>query len=168
VGERWHRGSFTPAHEHLASDTVRRVLGWIAEAYDVARDAPVLLVATPSTEMHELGAMLAAAAAAGEGWRVVYLGPNLPAADLVGAASKVGATAIALSVVYTDGEHILRELRATAATLPPETVMMIGGPAAMRLERLLADTEIRVVRDIEALRSFLREHRARRSDLAAD
>ena len=64
VGERWHRGSFTTAHEHLASDAVRRVLGWIAEAYDAPRDAPRLVVATPSTEMHELGAMLVAAAAA--------------------------------------------------------------------------------------------------------
>jgi MerR family transcriptional regulator, light-induced transcriptional regulator len=168
VGDRWHRGSFTPAHEHLASDTVRRVLGWMVEAYDVPRDAPVLLVATPSTEMHELGAMLVAAAAAGEGWRVVYLGPNLPAADIVGAASQVGAAAIALSVVYTDGENTVRELRTVAAALPPGTVMMIGGPAAIRLERLLADTEIRVVRDLEALRAFLRDHRARQADVAAD
>jgi len=168
VGERWHRGSFTPAHEHLASDTVRRVLGWLVEAYDVARDAPVLLVATPSTEMHELGAMLAAAAAAGEGWRVVYLGPNLPAADIVGAASQVGAAAIALSVVFADGESTVRELRTIVATLPPGTVMMIGGPAAIRLERLIADTDIRVVRDLDSLRAFLRDRRAQQADVAAD
>jgi len=168
VGERWHRGSFTPAHEHLASDTVRRVLAWMVEAYDVPRDAPLLLVATPASEMHELGAMLVAAAAAGEGWRVVYLGPNLPAADILGAASQVRATAIALSVVYSDNESTVGELRSIASDLPPGVMMLIGGMAAIRLERLLADTSIRVVRDLEGLRTVLRDHRADRPDAAVD
>jgi methanogenic corrinoid protein MtbC1 len=167
VGERWHRGSLTPAHEHLASDTVRRVLVWLAEAYDVARDAPLLMVATPSSEMHELGAMLVAAAAAGEGWRVVYLGPNLPAADIVDAAAQLGATAIALSVVYSDSESTVRELRTTASSLPPGVLMLIGGTAAIRLERVLADTGIRVVTDLDALRSLLRDHRAGQPNVAA-
>jgi MerR family transcriptional regulator, light-induced transcriptional regulator len=168
VGERWHRGSFTTAHEHLASDTVRRVLGWIAEAYDAPRDAPLVIVATPSTEMHELGAMLVAAAAASEGWRVVYLGPNLPATDIVAAASQVGANAVALSVVYSDSDHTVRELRMTAGSLPPGVIMLIGGMAAMRLERALTDTGIRVLRDLDALRSLLRGYRAGQPRVAAD
>jgi methanogenic corrinoid protein MtbC1 len=168
VGERWHRGSLTPAHEHLASDTVRRVLVWLAEAYDVARDAPLLMVATPSSEMHELGAMLVAAAAAGEGWRVVYLGPSLPAADIVDAAAQLGATAIALSVVYTDSESTVRELRTTASSLRPGVLMLIGGTAAIRLERVLADTGIRVVPDLDALRSLLRDYRAGQPNVATD
>jgi len=168
VGERWHRGSLTPAHEHLASDTVRRVLAWIAEAYDSPRDAPLLLVATPANELHELGALLVAAAAAGEGWRVVYLGPNLPAADIVSAASQVGATAIALSVVYSDDDSTARELRTTADALPPGRLMLIGGMAAIRLERMLADTGIRVVRDLEGLRAVLRARLESRPDVAAD
>jgi len=30
VGTRWHLGTLSPAHEHLASDTVRRVLAWVS------------------------------------------------------------------------------------------------------------------------------------------
>jgi MerR family transcriptional regulator, light-induced transcriptional regulator len=168
VGDRWHRGSFTPAHEHLASDTVRRVLAWIAEAYDVPADAPSVVVATPANEMHELGAMLVAAAAAGERWRVVYLGPNLPAADIVGAAVQVEATAVALSVVYSDSESTVRELRMIASSLPAGVLLLVGGLAGIRLERALADTRIRVVRDLESLRVLLRGHRVAGETLAAD
>src|SRR5690606_23739128 len=83
LGDRWQEGSLSPAHEHLASAVVRRVLGWIMEQYAPASNAPPLVVATPEGEWHELGAMLAAATAAGEGWRVLYFGPSLPSAHVV-------------------------------------------------------------------------------------
>jgi DNA-binding transcriptional MerR regulator/methylmalonyl-CoA mutase cobalamin-binding subunit len=168
VGDRWHRGSFTPAHEHLASDTVRRVLGWIAEAYDVSPDAPRLVVATPSSELHELGAMLVAAAAASEGWNVLYLGPNLPAVDIVAAASQVGASAVALSIVYSESESTVRDLRTIASTLPPGVLFLVGGMAAVRLERALADIDLRIVRDLDTMRVLLRDRREARSTIAAD
>jgi methylmalonyl-CoA mutase cobalamin-binding subunit len=168
VGDRWHRGSFTPAHEHLASDTVRRVLGWIAEAYDVPSDAPRLVVATPSTELHELGAMLVAAAASGEGWSVLYLGPNLPAVDIVAAAAQVGASAVALSFVYSDSDNTVRDLRTIASTLPAGVLLLVGGTAAVRLERVLADIDLRIVRDLDTMRMLLRDRRDARPPMAAD
>ena len=168
VGDRWHRGAITPAHEHLATQAVRRVLGWIAEAYDAPPDAPRIVVATPASEHHELGAMLVAAAAASEAWRVLYLGANLPAADIVAAATQVRASAVALSVVYVDGEVALRELRETANALPAETLMIIGGTAAARLERSLGDLRIRVLGDVATLRATLRERRAWQTGIAAD
>jgi len=168
VGERWHRGSLTPAHEHLATQTVRRVLSWIADAYDPPADAPRLIVATPASEMHELGAMLAAAAAAAEGWKVLYLGANLPAADIVAAAVQVRASAVALSLVYADGEPALREVRETAGGLPTETLLVIGGMAAVRLERALAEPRVRVLPDLDSLRATLRQRRLDQAPIAAD
>jgi DNA-binding transcriptional MerR regulator len=38
-----------------------------------------LVAATPARERHELGALLSAVSAAAEGWKGVYLGPDLPA-----------------------------------------------------------------------------------------
>ena len=76
IGSLWHQGQLKPANEHLATMTVRRVLGWISEATAPAQGSPVVLVATPANQMHELGAMLAATTASGDGWRVVYLGAN--------------------------------------------------------------------------------------------
>ena len=58
IGSLWHQGQLKPANEHLATMTVRRVLGWISEATAPAQGSPVVLVATPANQMHELGAML--------------------------------------------------------------------------------------------------------------
>jgi len=168
VGDRWHRGSITPAHEHLATQTVRRVLGWVTEPFDAAEDAPRIVVATPASEYHELGAMLVAAAAAGEGWRVLYLGANLPAADIVAAATQVGASAVALSLVYADGEQAIRELRETANALPVEVPIFVGGMAAARLERSLGDPRVQFLGDLDALRAALRHRRSDASSVAAD
>jgi DNA-binding transcriptional MerR regulator/methylmalonyl-CoA mutase cobalamin-binding subunit len=168
VGERWHRGSITPAHEHLATQAARRVLGWVTEAFDAPADAPRVVIATPASEFHELGAMLAAAAAAEEGWRVLYLGANLPAGDIVSAARQARATAVALSLVYADSELALRELRETANGLPADTRIFVGGMAAARLERSLGDSRIRVLADINGLRVALRELRLDEPLAAAD
>ena len=112
--------------------------------------------------------MLVAAAAASEAWRVLYLGANLPAGDIAAAATQVQASVVALSVVYVDGEVALRELRETASGLPAETLMVIGGTVAARLERSLGDSQIRVLGDLDALRATLRERRARQPGIAAD
>ena len=158
VGDRWHAGTLSPSHEHLASHTVRRVLGWVADAYEPTAGAPTILVATPAGELHELGAMAAAAAAAEEGWRVVYLGPNLPAADVAAATAQVGAELVALSVVYANGEATASEIRETARALPGGTRLIIGGSAG----RVAADRlgpNVGVLDDIGALRRLLRARR---------
>jgi DNA-binding transcriptional MerR regulator/methylmalonyl-CoA mutase cobalamin-binding subunit len=157
VGDRWHRGSLTPAHEHLASQVVRRVTVWLSAAYEPRPDAPTMIVSTPAGELHEFGALLAAATAANAGWKPVYLGPSLPAVDLVAAATQLRASMVAVSAVYVDGDAALRELREIRSGLPEAAKLIIGGAAAGRLERSLDGTEIRVLHDLAALRSLLSE-----------
>ena len=155
VGDRWHQGSMSPAHEHLASNTMRRVLAWITDAYEIEPDAPRLLIATPAGEMHELGAMTVAAAAVGEGWRVVYLGASLPARDIASAAAQVEARAVALSVVYAGGLTTAAEIQEIARTVPDEVDLFIGGSASEEIEGLVKNTRIRVLPGIDALRRAL-------------
>jgi len=85
IGHGWSERSVSVAQEHMASAVVRRVLGWLLRVYEVKTDAPRVVVATPPHHAHEIGALMAAATAAAEGWSVTYLGPDLPIADLVSA-----------------------------------------------------------------------------------
>ena len=112
--------------------------------------------------------MLVAAAAAGEGWKVLYLGANLPAADIVAAAQQSRASAVALSVVYVDGDSMLRELRETASGLSAETLLLMGGMAAARLGRAVSETRVRVLTDLDSLRELLRARRMGSPSIAAD
>jgi hypothetical protein len=112
VGQAWVDGALTVAHEHAVSAVLRRVLDELGRGLDVPADAPVIVVATPSGDRHEFGALLAAATAAAAGWRVVYLGSDLPAADIARAARQAGSALVGVSVGRSGGagERTWRQL----------------------------------------------------------
>ena len=132
IGVLWADGSLTVAHEHVASVAIRQVLSGLLEALRVSdAAAPSIVVATPSGERHEFGAMMAAAIASAAGWRAVYLGPDLPATAIAGAARQAGARVVALSVVATVyPEPLARELRELRAAVGANTEILIGGASA--------------------------------------
>lgn len=130
IGDLWRDGTITAAHEHFASAVIRTFLGHAAKSFASGEHSPVLLVATPTGQLHELGALLAGAAAANLGWRVTYLGPSLPAAEIAGAAVQNRARAVALSVVYPEDDPRLEgELTRLRTLLPAEVVLLVGGRA---------------------------------------
>lgn len=157
IGSLWHQGQLLPANEHLASTTIRRVLTWMSEIAAPQSGAPVVLVATPANQIHELGAMLAATTASGNGWRVVYLGPNLPADELARAARHVRAEAVALSIVFpTDDPAIADELRRLRSALGPQTGIVVGGSGAASYANVLREIGAESLSSLTALRSWLR------------
>ena len=163
IGDRWHAGTLSPAHEHMASHVVRRVLEWLGDAYDPGPRAPRIVVATPAGEMHELGAMVVAAAALSEGWSTIYLGPNLPSDEIASAAERSGAELVALSIVYTHDARTAEEVRKTARALPKRVSLLIGGAAAERLDVHGRRTEVKIIGDIGGFRLELRERMQRSS-----
>jgi DNA-binding transcriptional MerR regulator/methylmalonyl-CoA mutase cobalamin-binding subunit len=155
VGNGWHAGTLTTAHEHLASATTRDVLSWILKSFGVDAKAPGILIATPSGELHELGALMAAVVAASAGWRVHYLGPNVPASDLATAARQLGVSCVALSIVYQkDG---FGEVKAVRAALGERVPLIVGGKAAREAAAELAGTGVSIVPHARALRNHLED-----------
>lgn len=140
VGEGWEQGRLSPAHEHVATQVVRALLERVLASLHPPSGAATVVVATPSGQLHDVGALLVAVAAAGDRWRVAYLGPDLPASDIALAARTLEARAVALSVTYHEVEPDvgaeLRELR----RLAPDVALLVGGRAARfyvpALERL--------------------------------
>ncbi len=130
IGDLWRGGTITAAHEHFASAVIRIFLGHATQPFAGADNAPVLVVATPTGQVHELGALLVGAAAANLGWHVTYLGASLPAAEIAGAAKQNRARAVALSVVYPEDDSRLEgELTRLRDLLPAEVVVLAGGRA---------------------------------------
>jgi MerR family transcriptional regulator, light-induced transcriptional regulator len=116
-----------------------------------------MLIGGPSTDRHELGGLLAAAAAASEGWRVVYLGPDLPPEEIAAAAEASRARVVGLSVVYVDDRaRVLGELRKLRERLPASIPLLVGGAGADGLEEALSGSGIRVITDLDSLRLALR------------
>ncbi|MBA3444967.1 MAG: MerR family transcriptional regulator [Gemmatimonadales bacterium] len=162
IGQGWSEGTVSIAQEHLASAVFRRVLGWILQVYEARDGAPRLLGATPPRHVHELGALLAAGAAAAEGWDVTYLGPDLPIAELLGAARHVGASAVALSVVYPKVDAgLIIDLEQLRSGLDTQTTILLGGAAAIEDRERLTALGAQVVDSLGELRTTLQRLRER-------
>ncbi len=131
VGSLWRSGNLRPAHEHLASDTVRAFLSARRTAYGTNPNAPVIVVTTPAGQTHEIGALMVSLLACADGWNDMYLGPNLPAEDIVSAVVNSGARALALSIVYPgDDPRIEAEFAFLQRYLPENIAVFVGGRAA--------------------------------------
>lgn len=152
LGELWQKGELTAAHEHFASAHIKGFLSRITRPFAARDDAPRLLVTTPAGQLHELGAVMAASAATNAGWNVTYLGPNLPAAEIAGAARQSHAQAVALSVVYpADCGRLPDELRQLRRALPADVAMLIGGRAAAGYTPCLRELGVAFIHDVPGL-----------------
>lgn len=163
IGDGWMAGHLSIAHEHLASAVVLAIIHEGIRAVPSSPVAPRLLVATPSGERHAVGAALAAAAAALDGWFVVYLGPDVPNADIAAAAQATDARAVALSIVYAeDRAATVREVQGLRDRLDASVPLLLGGAAAVTMADVVRDRGVTICESIAELRAALaREASAR-------
>lgn len=99
VGDRWHAGTLTVAHEHLVSAQIKGFLFTFTRLLRPLPGAPRLIAATPAGHHHEFGALVAAYLAAARGLNVIYLGADVPDEDLLGAVDRSKADVLLLSVL---------------------------------------------------------------------
>jgi DNA-binding transcriptional MerR regulator/methylmalonyl-CoA mutase cobalamin-binding subunit len=157
VGDRWRDGMLRVGHEHMATATVQAFLGELTREGGPA-GAPAVTLATPSGQRHQLGAMMAAATAITEGWRVIYLGADLPAEDIAAAASQPGVRAAALSIVYPADDPLLPgELTRLRRLLSEDVALLVGGRAADGYRTVLEELGAVRVADLKEFRSALQD-----------
>lgn len=156
LGVRWTRGDLQIHQEHFATVEIRRLLDILMDAASTDPADPRLVVSTPAGEQHELGAMLAAAIAAGEGWRITYLGPDLPAEDLATAARSLDATAVGVSVVNARNlSGVESELRQLRSRLPRRVSLLVGGAALGPAPAFLREIGAEYIEDLRSFRTVL-------------
>ncbi|MFH1567783.1 MAG: cobalamin-dependent protein, partial [Gemmatimonadota bacterium] len=112
-------------------------------------------------QVHEIGALLVAGTATTGGWRVAYLGPDLPADEIAGAARRHGATAVALSIVYPADDPLMgQEIQRLRRGLGDEVALLAGGRSAEAYRRDLVGAGAVMVGDLADLRDKLAALRA--------
>jgi len=160
IGELWERGAIRVVHEHVASAVIRTFLGNLKDAFVGADNSPSIVVGTPLRQEHELGALIASATAASEGWKVTHLGYGLPAEEIAAAANTKGAKAVSLSLVYpTDDPYLASELKKLRRLLGNELPMIFGGRAASGYAKTLGSISATLVTDLAGFRKELRSAR---------
>ena len=113
-------GTLRRSHGHLAHAVLRRVLDHVVATATAPLASRECVVGLLGGHAHELDALVVAAAAAADGWRVTYVGPGVPVDDIVETLEHVGARVLAVSVAAVPGDRVLpRELRRLRELLPP-------------------------------------------------
>jgi DNA-binding transcriptional MerR regulator len=141
VGERWLAGSFSVAQEHLVTAQVRALVGTLLRTANVAAGAPRVLVGAPQGQLHEVGAMVAAVLAVERGVEPIYLGPDVPWAELAPAAHAARAGLVVLSMVLLPSGAAERNEHRELTRLAKATELWVGAPVehpAARVEGLHA------------------------------
>lgn len=104
---------------------------------------------------------MAAAHAATLGWRVIYLGASLPAAEIAGAAQQHQAKAVGLSLVYpVDDPRLPGELNRLRSLLPTSTTLVVGGRAVPSYQAALQQAGAHAASSLEEFGRVLDRVRA--------
>ena len=123
---------------------------------DLSASAPTLVVTTPVGQWHEIGALMVASTAAAGGWRVTYLGTNLPAEEIAAAVQHQAAKAVALSIVYpADDPRIREELINLRRYLGHEVNLVVGGRGSVGYKEVLDDIGAVYLCDMTGLREHM-------------
>ncbi len=120
VGERWEAGTLSVAHEHFVSDMLRRKLSALSSVPpqqvldDADAPAPVVVLACPPGERHDMVLLCVALMLRERGVRARFLGADTPMAAIMTAAQVADADAVVLSstrpTVFTAHASALRRL----------------------------------------------------------
>ncbi len=158
VGERWHAGEIGVAQEHFVSAFIReQVVTMLHSLEGGPEDGERALCACYPGEQHEIGILAVAVKLALRGWRITYLGADLPLEDLLFVAGRTRPALLCQSIVHRRPPEELRaHRRALRKGVAEDTLVVLGGPGVEglpeevegvwccpRIEDLLARLEAR-------------------------
>jgi MerR family transcriptional regulator, light-induced transcriptional regulator len=117
LGERWERGDASVTQEHFASQILRGRLLGLARGWDRGTGPRALLACMPG-ELHDLGLIVFGLGLREHGWRITFLGPDVPLDTLADTVASLRPAAVMLSAAtperFEPGRDALRRLARVA------------------------------------------------------
>lgn len=160
VGILWETGEIRVIHEHFASSFLRTYLGNMVENNTTFENSPKIICTTPEGFLHELGALIYALFAMDFGWDALFLGPNLPAEEIVAAVEKNNAQALLLSLIYPKDEprfgNQLKKIRANTGKKFP---VILCGQAASSYIKFIEQENASLAKNLEDFSIMLKNLR---------
>ncbi|MBG0770391.1 MAG: cobalamin B12-binding domain-containing protein, partial [Anaerolineaceae bacterium] len=127
IGEAWYHGEIRIATEHFASTFIQGVLMNLLQAFPIDISAPTLLVGCAPEEFHEIAPLMLSVLLRREGYRVEFLGADLPIEDLVLYAEDTAADMVILSAGFENTAQPLFRMQAQLDKLPKKPKLGFGG-----------------------------------------
>jgi methanogenic corrinoid protein MtbC1 len=159
VGEGWHRGEVSVAAEHFCSRFVEGKLLGLLNNYIDNGSGPLAVIGCAQSEMHELGAIMLSLFMRWAGFRVIYLGQNIPNSTIEETIRQLRPQVLGLSATTIEAAHSLTEVGQMVARIePPRPLFIFGGMAfyerpdlRSRIHGQFLEGDVRkIVRDLAA------------------
>jgi MerR family transcriptional regulator, light-induced transcriptional regulator len=126
LGERWERGEVSVAQEHFASAVLRGRLLGLARGWGRGFGPRALLACLPG-EQHDLGLIAFGLALRARGWRIAYLGGDMPIESVISAALAVDPVFVVLSAV--NAERVRRSTAELKSLARAQRICLAGAGA---------------------------------------
>lgn len=105
IGEQWEHGETNVALEHFASCYVQRKFGALFNQSNPDEGRGPIVAACPEGELHDIGLLLSCVFLSRRGYRILYLGANLPITDLLETVTRAQPPLVILSASREDTAH---------------------------------------------------------------
>lgn len=140
LGHDWINGKITIAHEHFASNYLRRKLLALIDTGPSTRPGTIAIGAAPA-DMHEMGILLLSIFLRRRGWHVVYLGQAVPLEDLPKSLPMLNADVLVLASTVADSAQALLGIQTWLDRIPAaqRPAFAFGGPAFNDRPQLLRE-----------------------------
>ncbi|MFO0692155.1 MAG: MerR family transcriptional regulator [Polyangiales bacterium] len=156
IGARWERGELGVAHEHMVSSQVKGLLGIYVRLFPLVPNAARIVIGTPEKHLHEFGAVIATLLASTRGLEPVFIGPDIPYAELGQTMRRARARILLLAIARDMDDAELRVFADAMRRVTAEHEVWIGCPEGHGVTRLGLD--VRFFHDFEALDASFAHH----------
>jgi DNA-binding transcriptional MerR regulator len=156
VAEGLNSGHYTLAQERFLAVAARNLLGTLLHQSASHSRHPHLLLATQEDDFDELGILTAAVLAADRSLTNLYLGPSLPAQEILLAVERRSPRVVLLGISRrSPAPATLRDVRHIAAGLPPQVEFWVLGEGIVKLPRQTLEGRIVLLDELEGLELHL-------------
>jgi methanogenic corrinoid protein MtbC1 len=129
IGEAWYEGRILVATEHFASGFFRAKIQTIFQNLPLPHNKHRIIIGGAPGELHEIGSMMVATLLREAGYRVEFLGPDIPLDDLFLYARSEHPHMIILSATLRESTVDLAQFQEQLKELHPTPFFGYGGAA---------------------------------------
>jgi DNA-binding transcriptional MerR regulator len=153
IGFMWQTGTITPAHEHFITHLIRQKLIVSIDQMDYVQQeaAKKYLLFLPEGEFHELGLLFAHYVIRSRGHDTIYLGANVPYADLKTVYSTYKPQSILCILTSAQVDLTASEYLIQLSSDFPKAQIMASGKFALDSADEIGSTRITLMRDFTDL-----------------
>ncbi len=157
IGSSWAASTLDTGDEHRMSGHILDCIAWLRRTFGREdEESRRAIVGCPTGETHTIGAEMVRALLESRGWRVVFLGADTPAEDLVHQREKFDASLMCLSVVPPRDVATASRVLESINRLDPDKQydIVLGGGLRPKDMTLLNERAGQVVEWFDSLPAF--------------